>query len=194
MNSEDQASGEKRVKSTLIEPLQRLGLTRPTTLNAAKFQDMLNELAQRLAYLSEENLLALSDWVQANPGGPNGDRFPIALKILAEARKVQQPDGGPSPLIRSVFGNALGQEALAAGWAPELLLNLRKFRKWPGGFTVSQIRDSAHDALRRLEDIEMRLTRGREVSPDDAAWRHKRRAQLQKCQDIADLVKTGSGK
>ena len=37
-------------------------------------------------------------------------------------------------LIRAVFAAALGQDALTGGWAPELLAEVRKVRRWPGAF------------------------------------------------------------
>lgn len=194
MNSEDQLAGEKRVRDILIDPLLRLGLSRPTTMKESLFQAMLRELELILAYMAAGNLLALGEWVQAHPGGPNGDRFPIAVKILPEARKLQSPDGGPSRLARNVFAHDLGREAIAQGWAPELLANINAVHKWPGAYTVSQIRAAARDAVRRLDDIDMRLARGDEISADDTAWRTRRRIAIQKCQDIADLAAQGAGK
>ncbi|MEX0304315.1 MAG: hypothetical protein AB3N24_17990, partial [Leisingera sp.] len=89
-------------------------------------------------------------------------------------------------LMLKVFDNPLGREALAKGWAPELLTHLKGHRSWPGAYTVSQIKAAADDPTRLLEDIDLRLSDGRPVSEAEAAFRDRRRAALQKCQDIAD--------
>ncbi|NIZ63300.1 hypothetical protein DL239_20235 [Sedimentitalea sp. CY04] len=186
MNTEDQAAGEKRVQDVLIKPLLDLGLAKPSTLTKARFDDMLKELRQMLAYMTAENLDLLRQEVEVRPGGKDGDRFPIALKIRKWARDIQQPVSGPSPLMIEVFTHQLGRDALEKGWAPELMINLRGARKWPGPFTVSGIKAAADDAMRRLEDIELRLSRNEEIQEEDAMFRNKRRAAIQKCQDIAD--------
>ena len=186
MEAIEQAEGEKRVQDVLIAPLLALGLARPSMLRQAGFEVMLKELRQMLAYMSADNLVRLREEIEDRPGGKDGDRFPIALKILKWARKIQQPEAGPSPLMINVFRDSLGLEALAKGWAPELLINIRAERKWPGPFTVSKIKSSADDAMRRLPDIEMRLARGDIIPKEDAQWRDQRRAAIQKCQDIAD--------
>ncbi|NRB17714.1 MAG: hypothetical protein HRU33_09160 [Rhodobacteraceae bacterium] len=186
MEAIEQAAGEKRVQDVLIAPLLALGLARPSMLRQAGFETMLKELRQMLAYMSADNLVRLREEVECRPGGKEGDRFPIALKILKWARKIQQPEVGPSPLMINIFRDDLGQEALAKGWAPELLINIRGARKWPGPFTISKIKSSADDAMRRLPDIEMRLARGDAISKEDLEWRSQRRVAIQRCQDIAD--------
>jgi len=191
MDSKEQADGEKRVRDVLIDPLLKLGLGRPTTVNKATFEEMLHELEMKLAYLSAESLEALREHVMERPEGKNKDRWPIALKILKAAVDIQAPEGDASPLLRKVFAHEMGRASIEQGWAPELLAHLKKDRRWPGHFTVSQIMAAASDARRRLEDIELRLSRGDEINPDDAKFRNHRRAALAKCQAIADLSGKG---
>lgn len=186
MNEKEQAAGENRVQEMLITPLEKLGLTKPGTMRLAQFETMKKELRQMLAYMQPKNLEELRDWCEAHPGGKERDRFPIALHILKEARRIEPPETGPSPLMIKVFAHPIGREALAAGWAPELLTWLKGNRAWPGNFTLSQIKAAADDPVRRLEDIEARLVRGGEVSAEESSYRDRRRAALQKCQDIAD--------
>lgn len=192
MDSAAQKAGEVRVQEKLIDPLIRLGLAKPSTLTVAQFSDMLCGLCQYLAYMTADNLSELVDKVSANPGGKDRDRFPIANKILPWARDIAEPDHGPSPLMLKVFAHRDGHEALDKGWAPELLAHIRAARKWPGAYALSQIRDGASGAVRRLEDIEMRLSRGDAVPKNDADWRNKRRVALRKCQDIADAARVAT--
>ena len=192
MDEKQQAAGEKRVQDMLITPLEALGLARPSTLTKAQFAVMLAELRQKLAYMTPGSLAVLRDWVEAHPGGRDKDRFPIGLKILNKARAIQSPESGPSPLMLKVFGHALGQEAIAGGWAPELLRYLRGAREWPGRYTVTQIRNEADGAVRRMADIEMRAGRADRLSMEDESFRAHRSEALQKCREIADQAQRGA--
>ncbi|MVO14824.1 hypothetical protein [Parasedimentitalea huanghaiensis] len=199
MNSDDQVAGEKQVQEILIEPLEGLGLGRPTTTNKEQFEKMKRTLRQGLASMSAESLTELLEWAMRHAGGPRRDRFPIGKDIMLQARSYQGQSRGsdPSPLFRDIFASPLGQEAISKGWAPELLDWLRDLpmgeRKWPGKWTQTQIKDMADGPKRRLEDIEMKLSRNDDVSREDQAFRNKRRAAIQRCQDIAELAQTEGG-
>lgn len=186
MDGAEQAEGEKRVMRLLVEPLKRRGLARPTTLTVAGFDAMVADMCARLAYMSEASLLALEEQVAANPGGKDRDRFPIANLILTWAADIQPPGDGASPLIRAVFGHAVGQSALEEGWAPELLFELKKTRRWPGAWTVKTVKEGAGDAIRRLRDLDARLARGDTLSPAEAEWRDRRIAALRRCREIEE--------
>jgi len=132
----------------------------------------------------------LAEVVAANPSGKGADRFPIANKILEWARQIQQPEEDASPLQRAVFAAPVGQAALDGLWAPELLALVKAERKWPGRWWVSQVKTQADDAMRRLTDIEVRMLRGDQLGQEDLQWRGRRRAAIQRCQDIADMAKS----
>ncbi|MBL3598085.1 hypothetical protein JMM63_21485, partial [Rhodovulum sulfidophilum] len=78
MDAREQAEGEKRVRDLLVEPLLRRGLVKPGAMTKAQFEEMLADLAKRLAYMSGPNLAALEEMAAAQPGGKDRDRFPIA--------------------------------------------------------------------------------------------------------------------
>ena len=69
-------------------------------------------------------------------------------------------------------------------WAPELHVWLKGNRQWPGAWTLSKIRESADDGMRRLRDIESRLARVGEVSREEEQFRQKRRAAIRACEDM----------
>lgn len=186
MNREEQAQGEKRVMRLLVEPLKKRGLAKPSALTLAGFEQMICDMCARLAYMSEASLMALEEQVAANPGGKDRDRFPIANLILSWAADIQPPGDGASPLIRAVFAHDCGQAALAEGWAPELLAELRKTRRWPGGWTLKTIREGAGAAVRRLHDLDARLARDGELAPADRVWRDQRIAAVRRCREIAE--------
>jgi hypothetical protein len=191
MEAKEQSEGEKRVEAVLIAPLEALGLARPTTATLAKFEGQKNELRQKLAYMTERGLIELREWVEAHPAGKDADRFPIPLKILKKAREIEVPDTGPSPLMLKVFAHATGQEAIQKGWAPELLKFIKVAREWPGAWSLSKLRAEADNPTRRLEDIELRMSRGEQIPPEELAFRDRRLAALRRCQDIADQARAG---
>lgn len=192
MDSVEQAAGEKRVRHILIEPLLRLGLGRPSTVTKAQFDVMVEEVCGKLAYMSDIKLDALKEEIAAHPAGPNKDRFWTGAKICDKAGEIDPPEDTGSPLLRAVFANPIGREAMAEGWAPELRFWLKKNRSWPGVFVVSQLRDQARENIRRLTLIEENMVAGRDVSDADLAFRHRRRAAIAKCETIAQIAQ-GAG-
>jgi hypothetical protein len=190
MDSAKQADGEKQVQALLIDPLTRRGLAKPGSLTKVQFEEMVKDLCARLAYMSAPNLMALEEQAASNPGGKERDRFPIANRILEWAGQIQPPSDEASPLVRAVFAAQLGADALVGGWAPELLVELKKFRRWPNAYVITQIKQHASDSVTRLARCDEALARGDELPPDLAAWRARRLAALQKCRDIAAMGQT----
>ncbi|PWE32767.1 hypothetical protein DDZ14_08450 [Maritimibacter sp. 55A14] len=188
MDSEAQADGEKRVRRALIETLDRRGLMKPGGMTTGQFEAMRDDLARRLAYMSSESLAALEEVAAAHPGGKERDRFPIANDILKWAAEIEAPRDDGSPLMRRVFSLPMGQDAIAEGWAPELLAHLRKYHKFPSAFLASQIRGGAGDAVRRMTVLEERMARGETLSPEDVAFRQRRLTATEKCRRIAALA------
>lgn len=191
MDSAQQAEGEKRVRQVLIEPLQRRGLIKPAGMTKAQFEDMVKDLCAKLAGMTEPNLAALEEEAAGLAGGKDRDRFPIANRILERAAQIQPPGDDASPLIRAVFAHQVGRDALTGGWAPELLAELRKSRRWPGAWVLNSVRKQADDALRQMHMFDARLARGEELTDTECRWRDHRKAQMDKCQYIADLAGGG---
>ncbi len=187
MDISQQADGEKRVEMLLVHPLQRRGLAKPGSLTKAQFEEMIKDLCARLAYMSAPNLMALEEQAASNPGGKDRDRFPIGNRVLDWAGQIQPPGDEASPLIRAVFAAQLGADAIIGGWAPELLVELKKMRRWPNAYAVSQIKTQAGDSVTRMVRADEALARGDQLPPELASWRERRLAALRKCQDIAAL-------
>ncbi|MDN5789067.1 hypothetical protein [Pseudorhodobacter sp.] len=192
MDHVEQAAGEKRVRAVLIEPLLRRGLAKPGGLPKDQFAAMQADLCAKLAYMSDLNLAALEEEAAGMAGGKEKDRFPVGNKILERAGQIQPPGDDASPLIRAVFAAQLGLDALAGGWAPELLTELRQTRRWPGSYAVQKIREKADDPVRQLRSFETRLAQGDVLTPPEDHWRTRRRALIAKCQAIADRRQGGA--
>ncbi|UWQ29904.1 hypothetical protein [Leisingera sp. M523] len=188
MNVKEQAAGEKRVQELLIEPLEALGLQRPGGMTVAAYDVMKKELRQRLAYMGELNLQALAHQAGNMPGGKSGDRFPIAAALLKWAGAIQPPPDDASPLMRAVFSNPLGQQAMEEGWAPELLRHIRKTPLWPKPYDLRHIREQAAEAHRRIAKLDERLARELPLSDEDRSFREGRKRAAEKCQRIAQIV------
>jgi hypothetical protein len=154
---------------------------------------MLGDLCARLAYMTPDNLAALEEMAAGHPGGKERDRFPIANQILEWAAQVQPPGDDASPLIRAVFAHAVGRQALAIGYAPELLEWVRRNRRWPGGFALTSIQRDADGAVRQLQGLDARLSRGDALAPSEVRWRDGRRAVIERCQRIADTAAQSEG-
>lgn len=191
MDSAEQAAGEKRVRGLLVDRLERRGLARPSALTRAQYDVMVNDLCQRLAYMSEASLLALEEQVAANPGGKDRDRMPIGNQILEWAGQIQPPEEGASPLMRAVFAHDVGRGAIADGWAPELLAFLREKRMWPTGYAITMIKEKADQPRRQLLLLEERMVHGYEPSADEAGFRARRLAVIEKCRTVAALARRG---
>ncbi|MBT3142902.1 hypothetical protein KL867_17675 [Ruegeria litorea] len=191
MDAEQQAAGEKRVMEYLIDPLLGKGLARPKGFTkVTDFEAMVAKvLCPKLAYMSALNLAALEEQISANPVGKNKDQMPIPNDILRDAAKIQSPDAGASPLVRAVFAAALGRDAMAGNWGPELRRFLRNRRKWPTAVDVQTIKQESETALKRLADIEGRNASGSVVSQADLTWVASRAAALETCREIVEMVK-----
>lgn len=192
MDRVEQADGEKRVMRVLIGPLKLRGFTKPVGQTKAEFQDMLDGLCAKLAYMSETNLAALEEDAATLAGGKEKDRFPIADRILERARLFQEPPSDASPLIRALFASPLGASALDGGWAPELLAHVKKNRRWPGEYAVSQIKQQADDAMRKMTNLEDALARGDLLRSGEEEWHARRQAKLEQCRNIAALAHEGA--
>ncbi|WOI34759.1 hypothetical protein R1T40_08545 [Tritonibacter scottomollicae] len=194
MDSAEQAYGEKRVRALLIEPLLARGLTKPKGFTKqADFEVMVAKvLCPKLAYMTELSLAALEEEVAANPKGKGRDQMMIPNEILERAAKIQPPAAEASPLMRAVFAAALGRDAMAGNWGPELLRFLRKNRAWPSALNIQGIKAESELALRRVEDIRQRQASGRLVSEADQKWFASRNAAQRKCEEIRELVSGGT--
>ena len=187
MDSSEQAAGEVRVKEQLIDPLMRRGLAKPSTLTIKQFAEMIEDIAQRLAYMAAPNLAALEEIVAANPGGKDRDRLPISTVILSWAADIQPPGDTASPLMRAVFAAPVGLDAIRGGWSPELLGMIRRTRKWPNGFALTKLVENASGAVRDMKRLDERVASGADLPERDRQWRDHRLATLRKCEEIRDM-------
>lgn len=188
MESAEQAAGERRVKELLVDPLHRRGLMKPSGQTRAQFVEMQDDICRRLAYMSAGALMALEEACAAQPGGKDRDRFPLGPHVLKWAADIEPPQDSASPLIRAVFRHRIGLDAIDGGYAPELLVMLRRDRRWPTAYALKLVRDQADGPMRELERIETALARGEDVPERSVSFRQRRLAMIRKCREIADAA------
>lgn len=185
MESADQKSGEKRVMDLLISPLEMRGLMRPTGLSVAQFEASKKDLCARLAYMADENLMALEEQAGANPSGKDGDRFPIANNIRKWAADIQPPQGQVSPLMLAVFTAQIGRDAIDGDWGAELLSEVKRHRRFPNAMMITAAQKRAAESKRSLQVIADQEARDVTVEPDRLAWRASREKAQAQCVEIS---------
>ncbi len=188
MDRATQAEGARRVDRVLFEPLCNLGLGAPGGMTKAGFTTMRADVCARLAYMDALHLEALAEQIAANPAGRGRNRFPEGPELLRLAARIQPPAESVSPLMRAVFRGEIGAEALAEGWAPELLEDLRKYRVWPTVWKIKQLREAGELQLRRRGMLAAMEQRGQAISAEDVAWIKARRAIDERCRQIRALA------
>jgi hypothetical protein len=184
MNIEEQRAGEARVRGLVVEPLQVLGLGKPSTMSKELFAKMLDEMCAMLAYMTLDSLEQLKDAVAARPAGPNKDRFPILNKILPMAFEIQEPEDTGSPLVRNVFAHEIGRAALRDGYAPELLKAVKADRKFPSMWRIKNVRETAEENVRRYHGLSTALQAGKILSDLDRQWFDLRGAVMDRCKSF----------
>jgi len=186
MDRAEQADGEKRVRELLIEPMERMGLARPSTIKAADWPASVAEICARLAYMGPEKLAALADELITQQARLGKDRMPVPAVILDRAAKVQPPADSNSPLITAVFRDRIGREAIAGDWAPELLVAVRRTRRWPSEYTIGEARSAAREAVRQVQLTRERMARGETVSPEQQHMAEARAGAVERCRAISE--------
>jgi len=187
MDEQAQKAGEARVRELLIEPLQRLGLTRPASMKQAVFDDMQHEICKRLAYMTADGLGALAEDMAGRGGGKERDRFPLAVRVLERALVIEKPPGNDAgPLVRKVFAGGTGERALRDGWGPELMVWVTSEWKWPGEYVLSKIAEGARPKVREHERL-VALARSDALLPVDQAVMDRRLALIARCENARAL-------
>ncbi|QDC11265.1 hypothetical protein FHY55_19400 [Oceanicola sp. D3] len=188
MDSTEQQAGEKRVRERLVDELEKRGLMRPTGMTKEQYQVMTSDLCAKLAYMAPLSLDALAEVAAGRAGGPQHDRFPVAQVILTAAAEIQAPPIAQSPLMRAVFANDLGRRAMAEGWGPELLGELRRNRRWPNPYAQSEIKKRGLENVAQFNRMLRMQEDGAHLRPSDLEFIEARRAAIARCEELVNIV------
>ncbi len=183
MGHAGEKTGRSAVQELLIDPLTNIGLVRPSGVTKAAHDQQLDRLKDRLAYMSSENLEVLREVIEANPAGPQGDRWPAVITILKWAADIQAPPEDEPRLVTSWLRSIEGRKALDGGYIVELRAWLRKHRRPTNAYTLSLVREKADENMRRRMRIEEAIAAGT-AREEDRAWLDAYRKAYEACLEI----------
>lgn len=169
MEGEALKLGKERVRRCLIDPLTARGMVRASSLTVAQHEAQMDGLAARLAYMTEENLIALSEVVEGNGAGKNRNRWPAEMTILQWAKRLQPPPPSDSHLVTTYLRSNAGRRARAEGWLVELYQYLKKYGRPPNDYAIRELKIDADTAMRRRARVEEAARFGG-LDPEEGRW------------------------
>ena len=176
------AEARKRVDDLLLSRLRAAGYRKPKGLAQADFDTGQGALADRLAYLTPDNLETLAESIVDVAPLPN---FPPERWMLDLARSLQPPPPKASRLLSSWLASIEGPRAVMRGDLVQLYRHLRDKKVPPTDWERRQI---AERALSDAHDVQLwrdRLARG-VISEADRAALARHEADLADALAIVD--------
>ena len=163
-------SGRAMVRALLIDPLDLAGLTRPRGVTTDTHRARMAQLAERLAYMSPDNLATLRDVIQSHAASPaGGNAWPAPVVVEGWAQGLQARPMRSSDIIRSWLASVEGPPALAAGYHVQLFRFLRRRMLPPSDYDKRMIREQADRDRRTQAVYAERLAHG-VATPDECGW------------------------
>ena len=159
-----------RVRRILIHPLTEWGFRKPGNVTEAKHAKFLVDLADGLAYLSDDQLVTLREFLKTKGEGKDRRGWPRMATITPLAEAVAPRPLEEIPVIASWFGSARGPQALAEGTLVAEFQFLSALKRPPlhdGDWRRIRERATEHDSSKRVR--EDRVRRG-VADDDDRQW------------------------
>lgn len=161
-------SGRAAVRRLLIERVETAGLVRAKGVAADAHKAMLGALAERLAYLSADNLAVLAEVVIDNAGGPQRNAWPSEVMVRQWAHALQAPPPREHKIL-SWLASIKGPEAEAAGYLVELYRFLVRHGRPPLAYDLRQMGEEAAANNRRGVMVRDKIARDA-ATPEDRGW------------------------
>lgn len=179
------AEGRARVRAELIQPLEDMGMARKRGHSIEQHNAMMARLADKLSYMTEENLRGLRDWVIRIAAGKARDTWPREVSILSAAWNIQTPPPRESDYALSIIRSVMGIRAHEGGYLVELFQIAKKIGPPPNRYVLAKLRDQARDNRARRDRIKEYIATGR-VTPEDMAWFDRYHDDLALCMAIIE--------
>lgn len=191
MEGQELKEGKARVRSLLIEPLERRGMDRKRSVRLEDHQAFLSSLEARLAYMTPEKLAALTEVVERHATGKLKTVWPTEVSIMNWARLLQVPPASESRLVRSYLQSGAGRAARDGGYLVELFTYLKKWGAPPNDYSMSGILAEADWNRSRLASIARAVENGR-ASASEVQWQQRYHQTESRCLDIIKSKQEGA--
>lgn len=175
----DQTESKRdRVRRLLLDPLADHGFhfKRGVTEDEAKAK--LAQIADDLAYMSDDGLRAMFLSMRSKGGGSNRDFWPTRASFVGFAEAFEKSPLEEAPALLRWFASVEGPKAVQAGTHVAQYLFWSKNKRPPASVHDWRlVRDHAERMAERAMRVQDKLDRNVEPYPDDANW-HRRYLEL----------------
>lgn len=163
-------SGRARVRRVLIDPLKDKGMVRHPRMKTEVYGAMMERLAVRLAYLSEDQLVGLAETCIRMARGKAGNVWPEEVSILKWAWMRQPPPTSLSDYAASIMRSEMGRRARALGYHVELFHLAQRVGPPPGKYQLSKLNEQGDVNRRKIARITDQVERGVRPMEEDRQW------------------------
>ena len=158
-----------RVRRLLIHPLTEDGFRRSQKVPEDKFRDLLNGLADALAYMSDDGLRALYRMMRSKGQERDRDIWPKRAQFFAVAELIEPCPLEKIPGMISWFASEAGEQAIKADTILETFEFIEAHKRPP--FAENNQAMIGSKAAKRRSDLsaaQARIDRGRALAGDKA--------------------------
>jgi hypothetical protein len=167
--AEGDATDRARVRRVLIDRVEGAGLVRARGVSAEAHRASLGKLADKLGYMSPDNLETLAEVVIDNAGGRAGNEWPSEKLVRQWAQALQPAPPQHHRIVTSWLASKAGPEAEAGGYLVELYRFLLRRPVPPGPYDLRLIGEQAAENNRRCGMIRDRIARDC-ATTEDRGW------------------------
>ncbi|MEP4950071.1 MAG: hypothetical protein ABJU46_03745 [Paracoccaceae bacterium] len=180
MDSTKEETGRMKVRKYFLDPLNDAGMTRKRGVKVEDFEKSQTRLADKLSYMTVENLKGLRQYVVRLAAGKDGNIWPEEQSIERDAYNLQTPPPRKSDYAQSIIRSAMGCRANDEGWLVELFQIAKRMGPPPGKYVISQLKDQAEDNRRRRGRVSERIEQG-SAPEHQRVWLSQYHADLAEC-------------
>lgn len=185
-------SKRDRVRRLLIAPLAEDGMRFKHGTPPEKQRSLLDRVADDLAYMSDDGLIALREWMRCHGEGAERCFWPSPVGIISAAERFEQRPLEELPASRRWFASAAGRAALKGN---RLVAEYRFWQKYKRPPTDPRDQEAvarrAAEWASKAERIQDRIGRGLPPLHDDAGWLDWYNAQHERARALVEAGKNG---